>query len=338
MDNPKFPMPAVYEFPMDSACQPPLEDLKGKVLSKARDPYGCQLLHQKLREGKPEDIQMIFSELKDHICTLMMDPFGGDIARKLFEVCEEERMNELVYSVTADVRLLMSICLHSQGPESMRRFLECLRTPEQISHVISVLSYLTVLLVKDQIGSRVIAHCFDIFPIPAKESTPIHYVIDDHFWEIAVNEIGSCLLQGLMSGSGSGSGKLGPRNIISSTLFYGYDLSKNQFGSRVLLHVIGMEIPSMLVFLVDNRLKGAFVGLSIDEYGSIVVKKLMGASRGKYAPRIINEIIRSPRFLYVLVDPCGYSVLEYAKNYSEGTLLKTLNDLICQHSKLLNKK
>ncbi|XP_073133297.1 pumilio homolog 12-like [Henckelia pumila] len=306
MDDTKFPTPGIYEFPMDSAGQKSFEDLKGKVLSIAKDPDGCQLLRQKLLEGRLEDTQIIFSELKDGICALMMDPFGGVVTGKLFEVCDEEQMNELVSSITSDVRLLMSLCLHSQGPQYLRIFLECLRTPEQISHVISVL---TVPLARDEIGSRVISHCFDIFP--AKESMPIHYAITNHFLEIAFNEIGSCLLQGLISGSVE---SLDPRTIISTTLFSGYRLSTQKFGSRVLLHVIGLEIQHMLFYLVDNVLKGAFADLSIDEYGSIVVKKLMGACRGKYAPRIINEIILSPKFLYILVDPCGYSVLEYAKD------------------------
>lgn len=86
-----------------------LEDLKGKLLSEAMDPYGCQFLHQKLQERKPEDIRMIY------ICILMLDKLGSYLLQKLYEVCDEEQMTQLVSSVTVFVRLLMDICMDSQG-------------------------------------------------------------------------------------------------------------------------------------------------------------------------------------------------------------------------------
>ncbi|XP_075494027.1 putative pumilio homolog 8, chloroplastic isoform X2 [Primulina tabacum] len=172
--------------------QPPissLEDLKGNVFSEAMDQYSCQFLHQKLQERRQEDVQMIFSEVKDCICKLMVHRLGSSVIQKLFEVCHEEQMNQLVSSVTANVSLLIS--------ESMKKFLDCLVTRKQISHMMAVFSYFTVPLVNNQFGSIVIGHCFRIFP--AEETEPILKVIADGSSEIIVNESGSCLIQDLVS-------------------------------------------------------------------------------------------------------------------------------------------
>lgn len=143
--------------------------LKGKLVSEAMDPYGCEFLHQKLREKKPEDIQIIFSEVKDHICMLMLNRLGSHLLQKLYEVLDEEQMTQLVSSDTADVRLLVYVCLDPQGSQSMQEFMG-LMTPKQIFHMISFLTYFMVPLINHQFGSRIIGHCFNIFPAPADET------------------------------------------------------------------------------------------------------------------------------------------------------------------------
>ncbi|XP_073309464.1 pumilio homolog 12-like isoform X2 [Primulina huaijiensis] len=281
--------------------QPPissLEDLKGNVFSEAMDQYSCQFLHQKLQERKPEDVQMIFSEVKDCICKLMVHRLGSSVIQKLFEVCHEEQMNELVSSVTANVSLLIS--------ESMKKFLDCLVTRKQISHMMAVFSYFT----------------------------PILKVIADGSSEIIVNESGSCLIQDLVS---IGSIRESARRILAKIMSDVYSLSKKQFGHRLVEHVIGFERPGLIQDILFG-LTGALCILSKDEYASNVVKKLMEASERKFAPQIIDEIISSPDLLSIVVDPCGNSVLQTAKKCSKGTVRKTLNDLICQHSELLNKE
>ncbi|XP_073017177.1 uncharacterized protein [Primulina eburnea] len=146
-----------------------IEDLKGRVFSEPISQYGCRLLRQKLDERKPEDIQMIFSEVKDHVHTLMSDRFGNSVIQKLFEVCDQDQMSQLVSLFTADRDLLSAVCLEPQGYQSMQKFVECLMAPEQISGMISIFRQITVRLVNNPIGSRVIRHCLEIFPVEETE-------------------------------------------------------------------------------------------------------------------------------------------------------------------------
>ncbi|XP_073036768.1 pumilio homolog 12-like [Primulina eburnea] len=291
---------------------------------------GCQLLLQKLQEKKPEDIQIIFSKLKDYICQLMFNRFGSHVVLKLFEVCDEEQKNQLVSSITADVRLLFSVCFDPRGSETMQKIVGFPMEEKQISLIMRFFKHFAVPLANHPIASQVIAECFNIFPHPAEETQPILETITKYCLELAVDENGSKIIKILLSSD--------VRAIVEKIQSNTYHLSMDEFGSSVIQHLIGLETRYVIQHLV-YEMQGLFTFLSYyNKYGSDVVKKLIGASRAKYAPQIISEMIKDPWLLAALADPHGFSLLKYAKKFAKGTDLKTLNDLICQYSQPLKKK
>ncbi|XP_073024692.1 pumilio domain-containing protein C6G9.14-like [Primulina eburnea] len=302
-----------------------VEDLKGGVFLEAMDQHGCRLLRQKLDEGRPEDVLMIFSELKDRIHTLMCDRFGNSVIQKLFEVCDEEQVSQLVSLMTADEELLIAVCLDPEGSQSMQKFVQCLVAPELVSHMLSIFEHITIRLVNNHIGSGVIQHCISIFP--AEETEKILNVIADNCFQIATNRSGCCLLQVFITKDSPLESQL---HILAEIVSNIHELSKNQFGNYVVQHVIGLEIPNVIKGMVAG-LRGNFVSLSMDKYGSNVVERLMKVSQEIYAPQIINEITSSPSFLNVVLDPYGNYVVQSAKRYATGATRKTLNNLILQH-------
>lgn len=94
-----------------------LENLRGKLFMEAKDQYGCRSLQKKLEGGNPEEIQFIFSELKEHVRELMVDQFGNYLMQKFFEICNEQQMNQLLLLVISDDRALLAICLDMHGYE-----------------------------------------------------------------------------------------------------------------------------------------------------------------------------------------------------------------------------
>lgn len=92
-----------------------LKDIRGKICVVAKDQEGCQFLQTKCEEGKPEDIEMIFNEIKDHIRELMTDASMNYLAQKLFRVCNERQMTHIVVSLITDDNTLTNICLNSHG-------------------------------------------------------------------------------------------------------------------------------------------------------------------------------------------------------------------------------
>ncbi|XP_075520502.1 pumilio homolog 12-like [Primulina tabacum] len=292
---------------------------------------GCQLLLQKLQERKLEDIQMIFSEVKDHICKLMFNRFGSDVILKLFEVCDEEQKNQLVSSVTVDARLLIHVCLDPRGSETMQKFIGFPMEQEQIYRIMRCFSYFAVPLANHPIGYQVLGQCFKIFPVPAKETQPILDTITEFCLELAVDENGSNLLKILLSEHWSGVLSIVGTILTDNEIF---SLAGDEFGSSLIQHLIGLLKHKRLRDLVD-QMEPLLVPLSYDKYGTEVVKKLIGASRGKYAPQIISVMINDPGLLDVISYPWCYSLLKYAQTYAKGTDRKNLDDLIHRYSQPL---
>lgn len=141
-----------------------LEDLKGKVLLEAMNESGCEFLTKTLGRMKPDDTQMIFSEVEGHVGMLMTHRFGSKVIQKLFAVCNDEQMEQLVSSITADEQLLMAICLDSLGSQSMIKLLHCITTMKQLVYFIHGVKYIIVMLMKHPIGSSVIRQYFIAFP------------------------------------------------------------------------------------------------------------------------------------------------------------------------------
>ncbi|XP_075492588.1 pumilio homolog 12-like [Primulina tabacum] len=275
------------------------------------DPNCCHFLHQVLERRKPEEMQMIYSELKDQICVLMLDRFGSYVIQKLYEVCDEEQMNQLVFSVAANVDVLMAVCLNSQGSKSMKKFLECLMTPEQISHMISIFQRLTVPLVNNEIGVEIID------------------VIADNLFEIATKESGSFLLRDVLD---SEVFLLESRQrVLTEIIANVHRLSRDPCGHNVVGCVINYRMQDGVRDIVA-RLTGTFACMSMTKYATNVVLKLIENYKEEYAPQIIDEIICSSDFSRVLQHPCGKKVLERSKKYSSGTVLKSLNHQIALHS------
>lgn len=116
--------PSNYNVNVNRARQPQpahvvdfstLEELRGKVLLVIKDQQSCRFLQQKLEEGKPEEVEMIFSEVKNCVRELMIDQSGNYLIQKLFQVCNAHQMSELLLSTVRDDRQLVAVCLDMHG-------------------------------------------------------------------------------------------------------------------------------------------------------------------------------------------------------------------------------
>ncbi|XP_073159001.1 pumilio homolog 12-like [Henckelia pumila] len=296
-------------------------DFKGKVLSEAMNQDGCEFLEQKLLGMKPEDIQMIYSEVKSHVSLLMMDGFGSNVIQMLFAVCDDEQMEDMVFSLTVDAGLLLAICLDSQGSQSMLKLIHCLTTWHLVLCLVVPLKEITLQLATHPIGSNVIRGCFLAFKA---YSEPILVKIAENFLPIALNETGSALLQDIVKKDITVRAQ---NRLVASILGNIKYLSKDQFGSLLVKHFLGLELEYLPVYLIEN-LNEQFVCMVMDEYACNVVKKLLVVAEETQRLEIINSIINDPYLPHVLQNPYGYSFLQFAKECSMGSVRQTLNHLL----------
>ncbi|KAK4476992.1 hypothetical protein RD792_016193, partial [Penstemon davidsonii] len=286
-----------------------LEDLRGRILFVAKDQEGCRFLQKTFEDGKPEEIYMIYLELKDHIRELMVDQFGNYLIQKIFEVCSEEQMNQLLMMVVKDERSLVSICHDSHGTRAMQKMIETLTTREQRKLVISVLRRITVTLTKSMNGHHVIQHCLKFFP--SEDNKHILNVVADNCLEIATDKSGCCVLQQCaVHAQGEPLDRL-VAEITANVLI----LAEHPYGNYVVQYILGLHIPRATEHIL-SQLAGSYVSLSTNKYGSNVVEKCLKESEGDEPVQIINELVNSPNFLAVLQDPYGNYVAQSALTVS----------------------
>ncbi|XP_047948975.1 pumilio homolog 12-like [Salvia hispanica] len=304
-----------------------LEDLRGRIFAVARDQQGCRFLQSKFEEGKVEDIQMIFMEVKDHICELMVDQFGNYLVQKFLAICNHEQMTQLLMNVVSDEHRFMNICVNTHGSRSVQKLLEYLTTADQRRLVISVLKRITLLLTKDPNGHHVIQYCLKLFTFEEKKH--ILNVVADHCMEIATDKNGCCVLQ-LCVEHATGDTR---DRLISEINNNSIMLSEHLYGNYVVQYIIGLKIQQATADII-TQLRGSFVPLSMSKYGSNVVEKFLKEKdilQESQRVSIIEEIIFSPHFLRVLQDPYGNYVAQTSFTATKGALRSAMISLIQAH-------
>ncbi|KDP44452.1 hypothetical protein JCGZ_16285 [Jatropha curcas] len=313
-----------------------LDLVKGRVVMVARDQEGCRFLQKKIEEQKAEQIEMIFLEVKDHLCDLIVDQFANYLIQKLFGICNEEQMGQLLLSLIRNEQKLLDICIHLYGTRAVQKMIEHIRTPEQTSTLISSLKNITVSLSKHQNGHHVIQQCIKCFRVD--DTKCLLEEIAKSCFDIAMDKSGCCVLQKSVN---QAQGEVKER-LVAEITNNALVLSEHPYGNYVVQFVLDMNIPRAEANVLE-RLRGNFVTLSMNKYGSNVVEKCLKECNEKNASAIIEELMHSPDFLDVLQDPFGNYVVQSALIVSKGDLHHALVSLIniyypYLHSHLHGKK
>lgn len=96
---------------------------------------------------KPENIELIFLETKEHMTELMVgkystskshfyaqlipfaDPFGNYLCQKLFEFTDEDQRTELINNAASH---MVGIALNQHGTRALQKMIEFVTNPTQV--------------------------------------------------------------------------------------------------------------------------------------------------------------------------------------------------------------
>ena len=92
-----------------------LGDLRGHILYLAKDQYGSKFLQYKLKNPKEGEIEMVLSEVMQHLCELMQHQFGNYVYQRLVEACNENQRTRIILAVTQSRVQFSGLCLNSYG-------------------------------------------------------------------------------------------------------------------------------------------------------------------------------------------------------------------------------
>ncbi|XP_057964957.1 putative pumilio homolog 8, chloroplastic [Malania oleifera] len=85
------------------------------MTSVAKDQHGRRFLQKIVEEGTPKEIQLVFSEVSESLCELMVNPFGNSLVQKILEKSNEEMIDEFLLCVVKDEAAFRKICLDTHG-------------------------------------------------------------------------------------------------------------------------------------------------------------------------------------------------------------------------------
>ncbi|KAK2660179.1 hypothetical protein Ddye_006712 [Dipteronia dyeriana] len=310
--------PQCLQEPLDGLS---LRDWRGNFLALAKDHTGCRFLQKNMTNITKEDLDIIFLELIDHVCELMVDSFGNYVIQRLVEVCSDEQRTHILLMLTQNNFELVRICLDMHGTRAVQRLMENLNTPQQISLVTAALGNGAVTLTKDMNGHHVIQHCLKYFS--DEDNKYLLNELANNCYGIATDKSGCCVLQHCVQYS-----KGEPRErLVAEIIANALHLADDHYGNYVVQHLLEMKVPQITINLL-RQLEGHYASLSCNKYGSNVVEKCLKLSGEQESMRIIMELLRSPTASRLIVDPYGNYVIQSALSVSKGILFDALVNLV----------
>lgn len=301
-----------------------LDDVEGKIFIIAKDQHGCRFLQKKFDDGSLEDVQKIFKEIIGHIVELMTDPFGNYLVQKLLEVCNEEQRMQILDAVTRKRGELVSISLNMHGTRAVQKLIEILKTPQQVSMVISSLKAGVVTLIKDLNGNHVVQRCLQ--RLCSEDNQFLFDAAAAHCVEIATHRHGCCVLQRCIDHSVGAQKECLVAEIAANALV----LSQDPFGNYVVQYVLDLGMPWVIADVV-GQLNGNYEHLSMQKFSSNVVERCLKISGEEERAHIVQELIKSSRLGQLLQDPFANYVVQCALTVSKGSLHSALVDAIRPH-------
>ncbi|XP_022870017.1 pumilio homolog 12-like [Olea europaea var. sylvestris] len=299
-----------------------IENLRGRIVSLAKDQTWSGILKFKLDEGLTlPRLEMVLSEVLEFLSDVITNQSGSQFLLKLFMVCNVEQRSRIILRLTRCPFQFINICLNSHGAKAIQKLLEKLNTPHQISLIVSALSLGAVALANDPSGQLVIQHCVKY--LPAEYNKILLNEIGKNCFVIATNKSGCCVMQSCMEHS---CGELRER-LIHNVVAYAVHLAEDPYGNYVVQHLLGMKIPEVTTDLV-RQFEGKFLSLSFNKYASNVVEKFLETSGESHSRKIIIELISSPNASMLLVDPFGNFVIQSALSEAKGHVRDALLNLI----------
>ncbi|KOM26635.1 hypothetical protein LR48_Vigan303s005700 [Vigna angularis] len=258
-----------------------LQDVKAQFISVTQMP------RQQL--GKPEVMEKIFSQLKDHFCDLMMDQHCDLSILAILQASSVHHITRILHLVIQNQHKLKEVCMHNHGSLVFQKLLEHLKTPDQMSAVIFAVKRICVRLSKNINGGHVINHCLKLFS-PALTTYVAKMKIPGVNAEIMLQ------LKGRYA-----------------------QLSMNKHASNVVEHLLEFSEEKDAANIIQELMYTQnFLRIIQDPYGNYVVQRALQNCKGNVYKMLSTIILLN--YPYLHTHPYGKRVLTFVqrrKNYEQ---------------------
>lgn len=93
-----------------------LGDLRGQIFYLSKNAYGSHLLKKLImKDPKEDEIEMVLSDMINHVSKLMRDRYGNYVIQEIFKVCNEKQRTRIMASLTQSRSQFIKICHNQYG-------------------------------------------------------------------------------------------------------------------------------------------------------------------------------------------------------------------------------
>ncbi|QEU58619.1 Puf4 [Kluyveromyces lactis] len=303
-----------------------LEQFVGSIYSLCKDQHGCRFLQRQLDENGEAAASTIYSEIKDHICELMNDPFGNYLMQKLFERINQRDRVEIVKNCSPQ---FMDIALDAHGTRALQKLVECTDTEEETQILVASLQPSILSLSRDFKSNHVVQKMLEKFS--NKDTQFIYDAACDDIIKISNHRNGCCVVQRCLDFGNTEQLDALCDKIVEKS----FELTMNPYGNYVIQYILtkekDQETPDFkYTKKIVDVLKFNAIDLSLNKFGSNVVESILRtpAVSDVMTTKILNSNDESG-LLKLLHDSYGNYVLQTALDIvkdSNASLFSLLSD------------
>mmetsp|Transcript_11586 Transcript_11586/g.21509 ORF Transcript_11586/g.21509 Transcript_11586/m.21509 type:complete len:815 (-) Transcript_11586:69-2513(-) len=283
----------------------PLEGFRGMIFRLSQEQNGCRFLQQRVDREGSKAVELILSEVRSNLVTLMMDPFGNYLFQKLLEHANREQ-RDIMLQETRDYLVEAALNLH--GTRSVQKFIQVCGGELDLAQLDEVTTKLWPHITKmsmDQNGNHVVQRCLQ--HVPHDRAKIIYDSVVRDVLVITRHRHGCCVFQRCIDAADPEQ-----RNaLIDEIVRHGVDLMQDPFGNYVVQYVLEHSRHQEASRII-GQLPTRMALLSTQKFSSNVVEKcLQHASQAELEP-LIDELCDSDVMRKFLNDQFANYVVQRA--------------------------
>lgn len=258
-----------------SIAKIPLSQLVQEIPRLAKDQYGCRFLQKRIDQSivtnsqtRKANFRIIFTEVLDLFCELIMDPFGNYLVQRLTDYCTEADLDFIMETLSTELYL---ISVNQHGTRALQKIIEKMNTDLQLAYLMKGLSPYIIELIKDLNGNHVIQKILNKYP--PEKCQFIYDSIIGNLLVVATHKHGCCVLQKCLNHVNASQLTAFADSILHYDTFS--RLVNDQFGNYVLQYLISINSIEVDCRLFQNLMRIGVSELCNLKFSSNVIEKLM---------------------------------------------------------------
>ena len=299
------------------------EYLAHNIFPLAKDQAGCRFLQKKIDDEPEIATSYFYPAILPYILPLVRDPFGNYLIQKL---CITLNPDQIIHLLSIISHNILDIGSNSHGTRVIQNFINYLSTPELINYFIQIIKPYIIPLLKELNGTHIIQKFNTDYPSYAHI---IHAIIIENCESLAMHRHGCCVLQKYLDTKDEELKSRLIQSLIDKCLI----LIVDQFGNYVIQSILLLKDISSANQIAE-KLKDNVAYFSKHKYSSNVVEKCFDYCDDNARKKLIDCLSNKETVTDLILDEHGNYVIQKVLACAD---LKTQNEMLKYITPVINQ-